>query len=60
VVLSLAFLMVIILFYDFIATYEENLLERMFGESYRTYQQKTGKWLPKMKWYGIMEGGDRR
>ena len=50
---SLAFLGVIIFFYDFIATYEENLLEKMFGDSYLTYQQKTGKWLPKIRWNGI-------
>ena len=47
--LSLALLAVIIPFYNFIATYEENLLEKMFGESYRTYKQKTGKWLPKFR-----------
>jgi protein-S-isoprenylcysteine O-methyltransferase Ste14 len=46
--LSLALLAVIVPFYNFLATYEENLLEDMFGESYLTYQQKTGKWLPKM------------
>jgi protein-S-isoprenylcysteine O-methyltransferase Ste14 len=47
--LSLSLLVVIIPFYNFLATYEENLLEDLFGKSYRTYQQKTGKWLPKMK-----------
>jgi protein-S-isoprenylcysteine O-methyltransferase Ste14 len=47
--LSLALLGIIIPFYNFLATYEENLLEHLFGESYRTYKQKTGKWLPKMK-----------
>jgi protein-S-isoprenylcysteine O-methyltransferase Ste14 len=47
--LSLALLLFVIMpFYDFIATYEERLLEEIFGESYRTYQQKTGKWLPKI------------
>jgi protein-S-isoprenylcysteine O-methyltransferase Ste14 len=47
--LSLALLGIIIPFYNFLANYEENLLEHLFGESYRTYKQKTGKWLPKMK-----------
>ncbi len=47
--LSLALLIVIICFYDFLASYEEKLLEDLFGQSYRTYKQKTGKWLPKMK-----------
>jgi protein-S-isoprenylcysteine O-methyltransferase Ste14 len=45
---SLALLGVIIPFYNFLATYEEKLLETLFGESYRTYQHKTGKWLPKL------------
>ena len=48
--LSLAFLVFAIMpFYNFIATYEENLLEDRFGESYRTYKHHTGKWLPQMK-----------
>ena len=46
--ISLALLAAIIPFYNFLATYEEGLLEDMFGESYRSYQQKTGKWLPKI------------
>ena len=45
--ISLALLGVIMFFYDFLATYEEHLLEDLFGESYRTYKEKTGKWLPK-------------
>jgi protein-S-isoprenylcysteine O-methyltransferase Ste14 len=45
--LCLAFLAGIFLFYNFIAGYEELLLEARFGEDYRSYQQKTGKWLPK-------------
>jgi protein-S-isoprenylcysteine O-methyltransferase Ste14 len=47
--ISLALFIAIAFFYDFLATYEENLLEDLFGESYRTYKQKTGKWLPKIK-----------
>ena len=47
--LSLAFLAAVIFpFYNFIAAYEENLLIDLFGESYRSYQQATGKWLPKL------------
>jgi protein-S-isoprenylcysteine O-methyltransferase Ste14 len=45
---SLALLGGIFLFYNYIAGYEEKLLEARFGESYRTYKQKTGKWLPKL------------
>ncbi|MEJ2069511.1 MAG: isoprenylcysteine carboxylmethyltransferase family protein [Syntrophobacterales bacterium] len=46
---SLALLVGIFLFYNYIAGYEEELLEARFGESYRTYKEKTGKWLP-MVW----------
>jgi protein-S-isoprenylcysteine O-methyltransferase Ste14 len=47
--LSLALLAAIIPFYNFLAAYEEHLLEDLFGETYRTYKQKTGKWIPKLK-----------
>jgi protein-S-isoprenylcysteine O-methyltransferase Ste14 len=46
--ISLAVLAIIFRFYNFLATYEENLLEDMFGESYLIYKQKTGRWLPRM------------
>jgi len=45
---SLALLVGIFLFYNFIAGYEEKLLEAKFGESYTAYQRQTGKWLPKI------------
>ncbi len=54
---SLAFLVGIFLFYNFIAGYEEKLLEAKFGESYRTYKQQTGKWLPKISGKGFLGGG---
>jgi len=44
--LSLALLVPIFLFYDYIAGYEEQLLETRFGDSYRTYAARTRKWLP--------------
>ena len=47
--LSLALLAVIFLFYNFIAAYEEDLMEKMFGDGYRTYKQHTGKWLPRLR-----------
>jgi protein-S-isoprenylcysteine O-methyltransferase Ste14 len=47
--ISLALLAVIIPFYNFLAIYEEDLLEDMFGESYLAYKQTTGRWLPKMR-----------
>ncbi len=44
----LALLVIIALFYNFIAGYEEKLLELKFGETYRVYKKKTGKWLPNL------------
>jgi protein-S-isoprenylcysteine O-methyltransferase Ste14 len=34
-------------FYNYIAGYEEKLLETKFGDSYREYERRTGKWLPR-------------
>ena len=38
----------ICIFYNYLASYEERLLEARFGGSYRSYREKTGKWLPRM------------
>ncbi|MFH2056680.1 MAG: isoprenylcysteine carboxylmethyltransferase family protein [bacterium] len=38
---------VIFLFYNYIAGYEEKLLIAKFGDSYREYIKRTGRWLPK-------------
>jgi protein-S-isoprenylcysteine O-methyltransferase Ste14 len=45
---SLAIFVGIFIFYNYIASYEEGLLEAKFGEEYREYKNKTGKWLPKI------------
>ena len=42
----LGLLVVAILFYNYIAAYEEKLLETKFGETYIAYENKTGKWVP--------------
>ncbi len=42
----LALLVVIVLFYNFIAGYEEKLMEAKFGKTYVAYQKNTGKWIP--------------
>ena len=42
----LALLVVIALFYNYIAGYEEKLLEVKMGEAYVDYKEKTGKWMP--------------
>lgn len=45
---SLAVLVGIFIFHNYIASYEEGLLEAKFGEEYKDYKNKTGKWLPKI------------
>jgi len=46
---SFGLLLVIFLFYDCIASYEENVLEGKYGEDYLIYKKNTGKWIPKLK-----------
>ena len=45
---SLMLIVVIFLFYNYIAGYEEKLLEVSFGETYKVYKKRTGKWVPKI------------
>jgi len=47
-VFSFALLIFIFAFYNYIAGYEEKLLEEMYGDEYKTYKVKTGKWLPRV------------
>ena len=46
---SLGLIVIVFIFYDYIATYEEKLLETKFGTKYMEYKQRTGKWLPKIR-----------
>lgn len=46
---SLALFIVIFLFYDFIARFEEEKLLEAFGEAYVSYRKKTPKWFPRIK-----------
>ncbi len=46
--LSLVVWVVIVVFHNHIASYEEKLLEEKFGEEYIIYKKKTGKWIPKI------------
>jgi protein-S-isoprenylcysteine O-methyltransferase Ste14 len=39
----------IFVFYDYIAGYEEQLLEAKFGGEYRDYKRRTGKWIPRIR-----------
>jgi protein-S-isoprenylcysteine O-methyltransferase Ste14 len=43
---SLVLWVIICIFYNYLAGYEEKLLESKYGEDYRIYREKTGKWLP--------------
>jgi len=43
---SLVLVALIFFFYNYIANYEENLLEDRFPEEYRNYKKQTGKWMP--------------
>jgi len=42
----LTLLVLIALFYNYIAGYEEKLLEEKWGQDYIAYKKKTGKWIP--------------
>lgn len=46
--LSLGLLSLIFLFYNYIASYEEKLLVKRFGERYSNYKKITGKWVPRI------------
>lgn len=45
-IISLVIWVLIFAFYDFIAGYEEKLLEEKFSEEYASYKSKTAKWVP--------------
>ncbi|UCE66094.1 MAG: isoprenylcysteine carboxylmethyltransferase family protein [Candidatus Zixiibacteriota bacterium] len=47
-IISFVFWVAIFIFYNYIAGYEEKLMEMKFGEEYISYRQKTGKWLPRV------------
>lgn len=36
-------------FYNYIASYEEKLLDARFGAEYMDYRKKTGKWMPRIR-----------
>jgi protein-S-isoprenylcysteine O-methyltransferase Ste14 len=45
---SLAVTAPIFFFYNYIASYEEHSLEARFGDEYRRYKRRTGKWAPRL------------
>lgn len=46
--ISLVLWVVIFIFHNYIGSYEERLLVTKFGDMYRQYQSKTGKWIPRL------------
>jgi len=50
--LSLALFVVICLFYNYLADYEEKIMMNKFGEEYAEYRKKTGMWLPRLGKHG--------
>jgi protein-S-isoprenylcysteine O-methyltransferase Ste14 len=46
---SFLLLVGIFIFHNYIASYEEKLLDARFGEEYRKYKRSAGKWLPKVR-----------
>jgi protein-S-isoprenylcysteine O-methyltransferase Ste14 len=46
---SFGLLIPIFVFYNYIANYEEKLLEARFGYAYLEYKRRTGKWLPRVR-----------
>jgi protein-S-isoprenylcysteine O-methyltransferase Ste14 len=44
---SLVLWVAICIFYNYLANYEEKLLEARFGKSYIIYQKHTAKWMPR-------------
>lgn len=47
--LSLALGILIFFFYNFIAAYEEKLLEEKLGQEYLEYKNKVPRWFPRMR-----------
>lgn len=46
---SLILFMLIFIFYDFVAGYEEKLLTVHLGQDYLEYKKKVSRWIPKFK-----------
>ncbi len=45
-IISFVLFLVIFIFYNYIAGYEEKLLDAKFGEEYKEYKKRTGRWIP--------------
>lgn len=47
-IISLIIWIIIFIFFNYVATYEEKKLEGKFGEEYRRYKKKVSKWIPRL------------
>jgi protein-S-isoprenylcysteine O-methyltransferase Ste14 len=47
-IFSFVLLVAIFIFHNYIASYEEKLLEIRFGDEYRRYKKRTCKWVPRI------------
>jgi protein-S-isoprenylcysteine O-methyltransferase Ste14 len=47
-IISFVLFIGIFIFYNYIAGYEEKLLDVKFGEEYKEYKKRTGRWIPKI------------
>ncbi len=47
--ISLGYWVIIVIFYEYIATYEEKLLLKQFGKEYEDYKKQVPKWIPGTK-----------
>lgn len=45
---SFAVLLAMFIFLNYIASFEEKVMEKRFGKKYLEYKSKTGKWFPKL------------
>lgn len=45
---SFVLFLLIFAFYNYIAGYEERLMVSKFGDAYRDYMKRTGKWVPRI------------
>jgi protein-S-isoprenylcysteine O-methyltransferase Ste14 len=46
--ISIALFVVVFLIYNWMANFEEYILENLFGEEFLKYKKKVGKWIPKI------------
>lgn len=48
-IICIVIFVVIFLVYDKMATFEEKILENLFGDAYLEYKKKVPKWIPRIK-----------